>query len=43
MKWELDKLNQSIERMQKEINLRSGGKIDRTEDLNYIKTSPYQK
>lgn len=43
MKWELDKLNQSIERMNKEIQLRSGGKIDRTSDLNYIKNSEYQK
>lgn len=43
MKWELDKMNQSIERMQKEIELRSKEDIDRTEDLNYIKNSPYQK
>ena len=43
MKWELDKLNQSIERMQKEIELRASGKIDRTQDLETFKNNPYQK
>jgi hypothetical protein len=43
IKWDYQKLQQSIERMQKEISLRQGEKIDRTSDLNYMKNSPYQK
>mgnify|MGYP001617837120 CR=1 FL=1 len=43
LKWGVDKLNQSIERMTKEIQLRSDNKVDRKPDIDYIGNSPYQK
>ena len=43
MKLDLQKLQQSIERMNKEISLRAGGKVDRTQEIENLKNSPYQK
>jgi len=37
LKWQRDKLHQSIERMEKEIELRKSGAVDRTEDIKQVK------